>query len=142
MLANPTLFYLPGERLTNAPEWTLTGGVTYEFPIMDGAWRGLLHVDGRYVTEQYTGSNLDPNKVQEGYGIVNLRVGISTEDDSFALELWAKNLFDKRYFQITFDTPLQGTAPSLTAPNPSAYSQIDAFLGEPLTMGVTAKVRF
>ena len=142
VLANPTLFYLPGERLTNAPEWTLTGGVTYEFPIMDGAWRGLLHVDGRYVTEQYTGSNLDPNKVQEGYGIVNLRVGISTEDDSFALELWAKNLFDKRYFQITFDTPLQGTAPSLTAPNPSAYSQIDAFLGEPLTMGVTAKVRF
>lgn len=141
VLANPSLFFLPGENLTNAPDWTLTGAITYEFGVGD-EWMGLIHVDGRYVTEQRTGSNLDPAKTQEAYGIVNLRLGIGLEDESFTLEFWARNLFDKRYFQITFDSPLQGSSPSALRPEPLDFSQIDAFLGEPLTVGITARTRF
>ncbi|MFO1237301.1 MAG: TonB-dependent receptor [Alphaproteobacteria bacterium] len=68
---NPNLFYLPGSNLTSAPTWTLTGGVTYEFPIAGGAWRGLAHADARYVIDHRTGSNLDPAKTQVDYLLLN-----------------------------------------------------------------------
>lgn len=140
--SQPALFYLPGNHLTSAPEWTLTAGFTYEFPVFGGSWMGLIHADTRYVSSQLTGSNLDPNKLQDGYALVNLRLGLATEDERFAIEFWARNLFDERYFQISFDAPLQGDAPTSLAPNPGTFSQIDAFLGEPLTMGITLKTRF
>ena len=73
---------------------------------------------------------------------MNLRFGLETEDERFALELWMRNAFDERYYQISFDAPTQGTAPSATNPNPADFSQLGAFLGEPRTMGITLKTRF
>ena len=139
---NPNLFYLPGSNLTSAPTWTLTGGVTYEFPIAGGAWRGLAHADARYVTDHRTGSNLDPAKTQVDYLLLNARIGISTEDELFAIELWGKNLLDERYAQIGFDAQLQGDAPTAFNRSPATFSQIGAFLGEPRTLGITLKTRF
>jgi outer membrane receptor protein involved in Fe transport len=54
------------------------------------------------------------------------------------LELWAQNLFDEDYYELAFDTPLQGTAASQTAPG----TAVGAFLSPPLTFGATARVRF
>jgi outer membrane receptor protein involved in Fe transport len=142
LFENPNLFFLPGENLTSAPEWTLTGGVTYEFPVMGGEWIGLIHTDARYVSSQRTGSNLDPAKELDGYAIVNLRLGLTSEDERFGVELWARNLFDERYYQITFDSPLAGSAPNAFNPNPVDFSQIGAFLAEPMTLGITAKLRY
>ncbi len=139
---NPNLFYLPGSNLTSAPTWTLTGGVTYEFPIAGGAWVGLAHADVRYVTDHRTGSNLDPAKTQTDYALVNVRLGLSTEDELFALELWAKNVFDERYAQITFDASLQGDSPTAFNRAPATFSQIGAFLAEGRTLGITLKTRF
>jgi outer membrane receptor protein involved in Fe transport len=139
---NPNLFLLPGENLTSAPTWTLTGGVTYEFPVMGGGWTGLVHMDARSVNNQRTGSNLDPFKTQEAYVLVNARLGLATEDETFAIELWAKNLFDERYYQISFDAPLQGDSPTAFNRAPTTFSQIGAFLGEPRTLGITLKTRF
>ncbi len=142
VVANPALFNLPGNNLTSAPEWTLTGGITYEFPVLGGAWVGLIHADARYVSSQFTGSNLDPVKTQDGFALVNLRLGLTTANERFSIELWARNVFDERYYQISFDAPLQGSAPSALDRNPTTFSQIDAFLGEPRTMGITLKTRF
>ena len=139
---NPNLVFLPGENLTSAPTWTLTGGVTYEFPIGDGAWNGLFHMDARYNSDQRTGSNLDPAKQQNSYTVANLRVGVSTADEMFTIELWAQNVFDERYFQISFDAPTQGDAPTAFNRQPATFSQIGAFLAEPRTMGITLKTRF
>lgn len=105
---NPNLFYLPGQNLTSAPVWTVTGGATYETPVFGGAWTALAHMDLRYTSSQRTGSNLDPNKTQEGYYLINFRFGLESEDERFALEFWVRNALNERYFQITFDAPTQG----------------------------------
>ncbi|BCW90083.1 Vitamin B12 transporter BtuB [Alphaproteobacteria bacterium SO-S41] len=139
---NPNLVFLPGENLTSAPTWTLTGGFTYEFPVFGGAWNGLIHMDARHVNDQRTGSNLDPAKTQEAYTVANLRLGLSTEDDMFTIELWAQNVFDERYYQISFDAPLAGDAPTAFNRTPATFSQIGGFLAEPRTLGVTLKTRF
>jgi outer membrane receptor protein involved in Fe transport len=141
LFKNPNLHFLPGEQLTSAPKWTVTGGLTYEFEAFKG-WTGLANINARHVSSQRTGSNLDPAKTQDSYTLVNLRLGLSTEDDVFGVEFWVKNLLDERYFQITFDAPLQGSAPTGLAPNPANFSQIGAFLAEPITLGVTLKTRF
>ncbi len=73
LFENPNLLFLPGAQLTSAPRWTLTGSMTYEFPIMAGAYLGSFHVDGRWVSDQVTGSNLDPAKTQEAFALFNFR---------------------------------------------------------------------
>lgn len=136
---NPSLFLLPGNQLSNAPKWTLTGAMTYEFSVA-GDWTGLAHVDARYVSDQIGGSNLDPVKTQGDYAIFNLKLGF--ERDGLGIEFWARNALDVQTFQIAFDGPYQGSAPTAANPNPASFSQIGAFLNEPRTLGVTLKSRF
>ncbi|MDZ4776451.1 MAG: TonB-dependent receptor [Alphaproteobacteria bacterium] len=125
----PVNFRLPGSRLTNAPLWTVTSAFTYEKPLFNDAMVGLAYLDFRYVSDQVTGSDLDPTKVQPGYFTVNGRVGLSTASDRVSLELWGRNLFDEQYQQISFNVPLQGNARG-------------AFLGDPRTYGVTLRVSY
>jgi len=127
----PTLARLPGSNLTNAPQWTSTASFTYERPI--GSLLGLAYVDARYVDDQNTGSDLRPSKEQPSYTLVNARLGIGAQDDSWALEFWARNLFDENYAQVMFDVPLQqGTAGPTQG----------AFLGDPRTYGITLRARY
>ena len=63
-----------------------------------------------------------------GYGLVNARAGVRLgEDGRYDLSVWARNLFDKRYFQTL---------------NVINYGLVSAILGDPGTYGATLKVRF
>ena len=53
-------------------------------------------------------TDLDIEKLQGAFTIVNARIGIHGPGDTWGLELWAQNLFDKTYTQVAFDMPLQG----------------------------------
>lgn len=136
--ANPitgeqTLARLPNANLTNAPEWTATGSVTYERPIFNGSLLGLAYLDARLVGEQNTGSDLRPSKLMPEYALVNGRIGIGDINERWSLELWGRNILDEDYAQIMFDVPLQqGTAGPAQG----------AFLGDPRTYGVTLRARY
>jgi outer membrane receptor protein involved in Fe transport len=123
-----TNFRLPGNTLTNAPQWTSTASFTYETPIFD-TMNALFYLDARYVDDQITGSNLDPAKEQPAYTLVNGRIGLYTQDERFGLEIWGRNLTDEEYHQIAFDVPLQS-------------GSMAAFLGDPATYGVTLRARY
>ncbi|MBI1252603.1 MAG: TonB-dependent receptor plug domain-containing protein [Alphaproteobacteria bacterium] len=120
---------LPNARLTNAPLWTTTGSFTYERPVFNDAAMALFYIDARYVSDQNTGSNLDPAKIQQAYTLVNARFGLSTADERYAIEFWGRNLTDEDYYQIAFDVPLQ-------------TGSYGAFWGDPLTYGVTLRARY
>ena len=45
------------------------------------ACRGLFYVDGRVTSDYNTGSDLFPQKEQDGFGLVNARVGIRGPDE-------------------------------------------------------------
>ena len=86
-----------------------------------------------------TGSDLDIEKTQEAFTIVNGRVGMHGPDDRWAIELWAQNLFDKTYKQVAFDAPVQGSGTTTRGVEagffPRATQLYGAFLGEPRTFG-------
>jgi len=145
------LFQLPGRNLSNAPEMSVTGSFGYTPPIGNSGLRGLFYVDARYLSSFNTGSDLDVEKLQKGFTVVNGRIGIHGRDNMWGIELWAQNMFNVRYKQVGFDTPLQGGCTerganqgfcSGTGAATRATQLYSAFLGEPRTFGLTLKAKF
>ena len=93
---------------------------------------------GKYMTEYNTGSDLLPFKMQEGFGTVNGRISLGSEDERWTLEAWAQNLTDEEYVQVAYNGFLQGggfqttVQPNGTFYNPALDTQtIDALPGRP-----------
>lgn len=140
----PTLFQLPGRQMSNAPAYVLTGSASWTPPLTDKL-RGLFYLDYRYQSATNTGSNLDWEKVQQPYILFNGRVGISSIDRKWSLELWGQNLFNKEYYQISADMPLHGSGSFRAVADgriASANKLNVLFPGEPRMFGVTGRVRF
>lgn len=128
---DPALRLLPGDNLSNAPEWVATSSFSWTPPIGESGLSGLFFVNARMSGDYNTGSDLLFGKEQDGYVIVNGRVGITGPDDRWAVEVWANNLFDKDYTQVAFNTPFV-----------ASQQVFSAFLAEPRTYGVTLRGKF
>jgi iron complex outermembrane recepter protein len=147
-LANE-LFQLPGSNLSNAPKYVITGSVAWTPDIGSSGMSGLVYVDTRMTSDYNTGSDLLPEKVQDGFAVVNARIGLRGAEEKWAVELWAQNLFNKNYDQVAFNTPLQASGTGSLAHQKefgsatSFSSQLfSAFLSEPRTFGVTLRGKF
>ncbi|WP_257545908.1 TonB-dependent receptor [Sphingopyxis sp. DBS4] len=136
---------LPGDNLSNAPELVATGSVTWTPEIGSSGLTGLVYLDGRLTSDYNTGSDLFPQKGQDGYAIFNARVGVRGPDEKWAVELWAQNIFNKQYAQVAFNSPFQAgtTAAPFTDPQyPGGRQIFSMFLAEPRTYGVTLRGKF
>ena len=134
------LFQLPGRRISNSNEWTLTGSAAWTPPIPGTSLSGLVYADARYMSGFNTGSDLDIEKVQHSFTLVNARIGVRGPGDAWSVELWAQNLFDKNYKQVAFDAPIQGSGTQRGVEQnfyPRSTQLYGAFLGEPQTFGIT-----
>src|SRR3546814_7640431 len=65
-------------------------------------------------------SDLDVEKVQDGFAVFNGRIGLYGRDRRWGIELWGQNLFNKRYYQIGADMPLQGSGSFRSVAAPAA----------------------
>jgi outer membrane receptor protein involved in Fe transport len=136
---------LPGSNLSNAPELVATGSITWTPEIGSSGLTGLVYVDGRMTSDYNTGSDLFPQKEQDGYAIFNARVGVRGPDEKWGIEFWAQNLFNKQYAQVAFNSPFQAgtTAAPFTDPQyPGGRQIFSQFLAEPRTYGVTLRGKF
>ena len=97
-----------------------------------------FNIGAKYMSEFNTGSDLDPEKVQGAFTVVNARIGVGASDRSWALELWGLNIFNKYYNQVGFDAPLQNLSP---LPG-NALNSFNAFPGAPSTFGITFRKRY
>lgn len=132
------LYKLPGAQMSFAPEWSWSASLTYEWDI--GAnLEGRFNIGGKWMSEYNTGSDLDAEKLQGAYTVVNARIGIGSRDRRWQLELWGMNIFDQDYVQVAFDGPLQ--APGAPTPG-DPLNTYNAFLGAPATYGATLRFRF
>jgi iron complex outermembrane recepter protein len=114
------------DRLSFAPLWSGAASATYQVPLGHGLMaRGII--DEKYNTSYNTGSDLDPNKLQGAYGLMDARIGIGSSDNKWSVELWGQNLLNKFYYQVAFDGTFQ-------------LGQIDAFPGAPRFFGITGRV--
>ena len=122
----------PLTRLNNrpsfAPLWSGVASATYTVP-MGPSLAFHASASEKYSSSYNTGSDLDPLKLQGAYGLVNARLGIGAPDGKWTVEIWGANLANKYYYQVAFDAPFQ-------------YEQIDAFLGDPRTYGLTLRAKF
>lgn len=143
---DPALRYLPGKNLSNAPEYVVTGSMAYTPEISDSGMTALFYVDARLTSDYNTGSDLFPQKGQDGYALVNARIGVRGPDEAWSLEFWAQNLFNKDYAQVAFNSPFQAGgagAPFNDAGNfPGGRQLFSQFLAEPRTYGVTLRGKF
>ncbi|CAG0939738.1 Pesticin receptor [Gammaproteobacteria bacterium] len=127
---------LRSQRLTNAPFWVVTAAATWEQPISD-MLTGFVHGNFRFNSDMNTGSDLDIEKEQSSYAVVDAGLGFRTNDNRWVFEVWGNNIFDRDYAQVVFDAPLQGTGTG-----PGSTQTFNAFLGDPATWGMTVRVNF
>ena len=115
-------------RLSFAPLWSGALSASYLLPL-SGTLGIRTSVEEKYNSSYDTGSDLDPRKIQEGFGLLNGRIGFGALDESWTIEAWGANLADKYYYAVAFDSPFQ-------------FNTISSYLGAPRTFGLTARVKF
>jgi iron complex outermembrane receptor protein len=115
-------------RLSFAPLWSGVVAAAYTVPI-SSSLEFRASVNEKYSSSYNTGSDLDPRKLQGAYGLLNARLGLGSPDGKWTVEVWGANLADKGYYQVGFDAPFQ-------------FNQIDAFLADPRTFGITVRTKF
>lgn len=131
------LYKLPGNRVSFAPLWSASASITYEHAVR-GDLLARFNLGAKYSSDYNTGSDLDIEKRQGAYTLVNARIGLGPRDRRWSVELWAQNLFDTEYAQVGFDAPLQNVSP--VPGNP--FNSYNAFLGAPRTVGATLRVAY
>ena len=127
-LTDADLFLLPGSEISFAPLWSASAALTYARDI-GSSLEGRFHLSAKYLSDHNTGSDLDPQKAQPGYTLVNARLGLGRQDKAWSVELWGQNLTDRTYRQVGFDAPIQ----------PGNWN---AFLGAPRTYGMTLRLQY
>ena len=143
---DPALRMLPGAFMSNAPENVVTASMAWTPEINNSGLSALVYVDARMSSDYNTGSDLFPQKAQDGFTVVNARLGLRGVDSKWSLEFWVQNLFDVDYAQVAFNSPFQAgttSAPFVDANGyPGGRQLFSMFLGEPRTFGVTLRGKF
>ncbi|MGX7952109.1 TonB-dependent receptor [Tsuneonella sp. HG249] len=143
---SPVLFQLPGRNVSNSSAIVATAGLSWTPPIGDNGMSALVYFDGRMQSDTDTGSDLDIEKQQDGFAVFNGRLGLYGADRAWGVELWGQNLFNKKYYQIGADMPLQGSGTFRAVASPAALGfpatanqLFVGFPGEPRTYGITLR---
>ena len=146
---SPVLFALPGRGVSNAAKYVATAGVSWTPPVGSSGMSALVYFDTRLQSDTNTGSDLDVEKIQDAFAVFNGRVGLYGPGRRWGIELWGQNLFNKKYFQIGADMPLQGSGSFRSVASPAslgfpatANQLFVGFPGEPRTYGVTLRGQF
>ncbi len=146
---DPALFLLEGNTNSNAARWVVTSSVSWTPSIGSNGLSALFYIDQRSTSSYNTGSDLYPEKAQQGFTVSNARIGLRGRDDIWAIEFWGQNIFNEKYTQVIFNSPLQSSSPAN-----QSYAQLgrggatmsnqlfSAYLAEPRTYGITLRGKF
>ncbi len=128
---------IEGGQFSLSPEHTFTATARYERPV----YADLLarfNFDLRWTSAYNTGSDLDPEKEQPSFFLLNARAGLHDEERGWSVEVFGRNLTDETYAQVVFDAFGQGSRGGAgTRLDPRGTASYDAFLAAPRTWGVT-----
>lgn len=111
------------------PKLTYTLGGDVSAPLGNLGGRDLSlygHADYSHRSTFNTSSSDSRYADVPAYGIANARIGIRTDDGLFDLSIWARNLFDKDYFQTL---------------SPAVTGIVTSLIGEPRTIGATLRTK-
>lgn len=112
------------EQFLAQPEHALTAAITYTKLVAENL-QATAHLNARYSSETHSNGLA----VQDKYGLVNARLGLSPEDGNWEVSFYADNLFDEDYFTAAFSMPMQ-------------TGSVGMFPGMPRTYGTELRYRF
>ncbi len=121
---------LSGQPLTGVSKWALSVGGEYSVPVQIWSTDSEIYLgaDVSYRSRYYSQASNSWSSLVPSHALVNLRAGVRA-GDHWDVSVWARNLLDEKYFQTrgagTFNT---GT--------------INALLGDPRTVGITARFTY
>ena len=118
-----------GNQLANSPETSFSGSVRYEFPLDDTGFGMYALADASYRSRIFYSLSNNFQNSQDGYMLVNARLGVTSPDEKWEFAIWGRNLTDKFYVSQSFDN-FPGIFPSQN------------FLGDPATYGATLTFRY
>lgn len=120
---------LSGKGLPLAPHWRSSLGLQYRRNLPFGSF--YSRADWTWQSSDLTDTNLDPRSRQNGYGLVNLHVGVKTEG-GLDVSLWGNNVFNKTYSMA------DGVSNLFGANDP----EFQRYLGRPREYGLTLRKSF
>lgn len=111
---------LKGQPTQQAPKWTASANVHYEFPVADNLIVGLsgnAHYRSSYHLNPFV-TRETARFIQDGYVALNLSARIGPLDDNWELALIAKNLTDEFIVHMGRDLPFTGSGSGTAAAIP------------------------
>ncbi|RME62157.1 MAG: TonB-dependent receptor [Alphaproteobacteria bacterium] len=95
---------LKGERLQNAPKWTIATSVNYVFYASGFAF--TTNIGYNYVGKKFN-TNLQntPRSLIQNTHLVDGSFDVGPENGNWSVGVWVKNMFDNRYISSVFDAP-------------------------------------
>jgi len=106
----PGLGYADGDRVPGAPEENVSAGLQYDFAL-NSRWQGYVRGDYVYVGNvhyQFGQGGGSETFVQGGYGQGNMRIAL--QRDTLSIELFGRNITDRRAAEATGDPANGGYA--------------------------------
>lgn len=110
---------LAGEPLDNAPEWTVSTFLQYDYSFANEL-RGIARLEHSYIDEHFLDQDLDPNLRNDSVNLVNLRLTLSNASRDWEAALWGRNMLDEEYYAWGLDIPTLGGYAGVAAPG-AAY---------------------
>lgn len=114
----PTTVYrdASGGTLAQSPRWSHNALAKYEWSIDDNL---LADVSINYAYQDDTSGGVQSERATESFSTVDVRLGVGTDDGTWKVTLWARNVTDEYYYQAAY---LGGNGPYVrTAGLPRTY---------------------
>lgn len=99
---------LSDKDVPNSPDLSFTINALYEKEFKDLPFRGFVNASYYWQDEAQSQVNNNPAAIIDSYGIANLTIGITSDDDRYSVQLWVKNLFDEFYQTTKRDFQAEG----------------------------------
>nr|XP_061804793.1 iron and copper transporter IacT-like [Nerophis lumbriciformis] len=106
-------------------------------PFEGSAWRFFASANAYYRTDYFNFTEPNPAFVQDGYTLVNLRLGVRNDNWDFAV--WCRNCGDERVTWSNFALPFDGI---VLAPPGTDLGTRFSHVAEPSIVGASANYRF
>jgi iron complex outermembrane receptor protein len=111
---------LTGKPLAMAPKFTGNASIHYETEVSAAGSTVFGQLSYSYRGRTFTALDLDPQSVQKGYGLVDAQLGFALPGDRMRAWIWGKNLTDKSFVEMIYDTPLDAEGQSQFFPSTAA----------------------
>lgn len=129
-----------GTQLAQAPEYTVTGSVSYRMSF-GGGWGATFYANGRYVTDYSTMTlNANPVTDNDAFALFDGRISVGPDDGSWSAEIFGRNLTDEFYYVGGFGAP-ERTLPTSIDPTFAGGNYL-VYPNAPRTIGVLFRARY